>query len=119
MQLFFLLFFLELFAAGAGAGAFAFVAIKQAITTLNFKEHHEEEKYFLQVMKRGRQEQGLSVNYHFTRRCNYKCKFCFHTGNNKHSKYFWFHSRFILNVFFSYLFCSRNLSKLLLETMKT
>ena len=22
----------------------------------------------------------LSVNYHFTRRCNYKCGFCFHTA---------------------------------------
>ena len=22
----------------------------------------------------------MSVNYHFTRRCNYKCGFCFHTA---------------------------------------
>ena len=23
---------------------------------------------------------AISVNYHFTRQCNYKCKFCFHTS---------------------------------------
>ncbi|ESO82480.1 hypothetical protein LOTGIDRAFT_197923 [Lottia gigantea] len=27
-----------------------------------------------------RQSKPLSVNYHFTRRCNYKCGFCFHTA---------------------------------------
>jgi radical S-adenosyl methionine domain-containing protein 2 len=26
----------------------------------------------------------LSVNYHFTRRCNYECKFCFHTAKTSH-----------------------------------
>ena len=25
-----------------------------------------------------------SVNYHFTRKCNYKCGFCFHTAKNSH-----------------------------------
>ena len=25
----------------------------------------------------------LSVNYHFTRECNYKCGFCFHTQKSK------------------------------------
>jgi len=25
-----------------------------------------------------------SVNYHFTRRCNYQCKFCFHTAKTSH-----------------------------------
>lgn len=26
----------------------------------------------------------LSVNFHFTRKCNYKCKFCFHTEKTSH-----------------------------------
>lgn len=26
----------------------------------------------------------LSVNYHFTRKCNYKCGFCFHTSKTSH-----------------------------------
>lgn len=26
----------------------------------------------------------LSVNYHFTRRCNYECSFCFHTDTNSY-----------------------------------
>jgi radical S-adenosyl methionine domain-containing protein 2 len=26
----------------------------------------------------------VSVNYHFTRRCNYKCGFCFHTAKNSY-----------------------------------
>jgi len=25
-----------------------------------------------------------SVNYHFTRKCNYSCGFCFHTAKNSH-----------------------------------
>ena len=25
-------------------------------------------------------ETAISVNYHFTRQCNYQCKFCFHTA---------------------------------------
>ncbi|KAJ9631286.1 hypothetical protein H2204_008228 [Knufia peltigerae] len=27
----------------------------------------------------------LSVNYHFTRKCNYKCGFCFHTDTNSYT----------------------------------
>ncbi len=26
----------------------------------------------------------ISVNYHFTRRCNYECGFCFHTSKTSH-----------------------------------
>jgi radical S-adenosyl methionine domain-containing protein 2 len=26
----------------------------------------------------------ISVNYHFTRQCNYACKFCFHTAKTSH-----------------------------------
>src|SRR3954453_6109191 len=26
----------------------------------------------------------LSVNFHFTRRCNYECGFCFHTAKSSH-----------------------------------
>lgn len=34
------------------------------------------------VGKRKKERRGYceSVNYHFTRQCNYSCKFCFHTA---------------------------------------
>lgn len=31
-----------------------------------------------------RQRQPVSVNYHFTRKCNYSCGFCFHTATTSH-----------------------------------
>jgi sulfatase maturation enzyme AslB (radical SAM superfamily) len=29
-------------------------------------------------------KQPLSVNYHFSRKCNYQCGFCFHTAKTSH-----------------------------------
>lgn len=34
--------------------------------------------------KHGSRRVPLSVNYHFTRQCNYACKFCFHTAKTSH-----------------------------------
>ena len=28
---------------------------------------------------------GLAINIHFTRKCNYGCKFCFHTEKSSHA----------------------------------
>jgi radical S-adenosyl methionine domain-containing protein 2 len=38
--------------------------------------------YFVQTVRqrRYRYRAPISVNYHFTRKCNYKCGFCFHTA---------------------------------------
>ena len=27
---------------------------------------------------------GRAINFHFTRKCNYACKFCFHTAKSSH-----------------------------------
>ena len=36
-------------------------------------------------MKKGKTEPGITaVNYHFTRKCNFSCGFCFHTAKSSH-----------------------------------
>ncbi|KAK3987071.1 hypothetical protein QBC44DRAFT_344225 [Cladorrhinum sp. PSN332] len=34
--------------------------------------------------RRGRGQVPVSINYHFTRRCNYTCGFCFHTASSSY-----------------------------------
>ncbi|GAB1206435.1 hypothetical protein APSETT445_005123 [Aspergillus pseudonomiae] len=38
----------------------------------------------VQWFRQRRQQTPLSVNYHFTRRCNYECGFCFHTAKTSY-----------------------------------
>jgi radical S-adenosyl methionine domain-containing protein 2 len=45
------------------------------------KECHEDYKsspYYIEYMNKNCLH-GTAINYHFTRKCNYSCKFCFHT----------------------------------------
>uniref|UniRef100_A0A1B6M0I6 S-adenosylmethionine-dependent nucleotide dehydratase RSAD2 n=1 Tax=Graphocephala atropunctata TaxID=36148 RepID=A0A1B6M0I6_9HEMI len=52
--------------------------------TNNFKSFIYSDKSFCSVLKRkfpgNEQIIPRSVNYHFTRKCNYQCGFCFHTA---------------------------------------
>lgn len=40
--------------------------------------------FVLSLFARSPTEVPVSVNYHFTRECNYKCGFCFHTAKTSH-----------------------------------
>jgi radical S-adenosyl methionine domain-containing protein 2 len=42
--------------------------------------------YFAQIVRQRqhRRRVPISVNYHFTRKCNYECGFCFHTAKSSH-----------------------------------
>ena len=38
---------------------------------------------FFPSLKKSQKKENLSVNFHFTRRCNYSCHYCFHTDKGE------------------------------------
>ena len=47
---------------------------------LAFKKYFHRKERVVEKAKKT----PISVNYHFSRKCNYSCGFCFHTAKNSH-----------------------------------